>query len=140
MPTAEPNPSERVIHVAEIDRVTGTRSFPGYSSISRRINRCRSSWITIPGGSACSSKRNTDRAAPGRILRMVPMSGGFVCACYPTGVQNLLKSLTSNPDAPTVTLTHREFTRSADDRCLSRAERMEIISLVAAVGDTESSA
>lgn len=68
------------------------------------------------------------------------MSGGFVCACYPTGVQNLLKSFTSNPDVPVVTLSHREFTRSADNRCLSRAERLEIISLVAAVGVTESSA
>ena len=68
------------------------------------------------------------------------MSGGFACTCYPTGVRNLLKSFASNPDVPAVTLSHREFTRSAGDRCLSRAERLEIISLVAAVGVTECSA
>ncbi len=136
----QPNPSERVIMWRTSIRVTGKRSFPGCSNISRRIDRCRSSWITIPGGSACSWKRNTVRAAPGRIWRKAPMSGGFACACYPIGVRNLLRSVTSNPDVPVVTRSHREFTRCADDRGLSRAERLEIVSLVAALGVTECSA
>jgi hypothetical protein len=52
----------------------------------------------------------------------------------------LPKSSTSNADVPVVTLSHREFSRSRAGRGLSRAERLEIISLVAAAGVTECSA
>jgi hypothetical protein len=52
----------------------------------------------------------------------------------------LPKSSTSDPDVPVVNLSHREFSRSTAGRCLSRAERLEIISLVAAAGVTECSA
>ncbi len=65
------------------------------------------------------------------------MSGGSVCAYYPTGVQNLLNS--SNPDAPIGDLRNRNLARSVDPRCLSRAERLEVISLVSA-GVSECSA
>ena len=65
------------------------------------------------------------------------MSGGFVCARDPTGVQNVLDA--SKPDAPIGDLRNRNLTRSVDPRCLSRAERLEIISLVAA-GVSECSA
>jgi len=66
------------------------------------------------------------------------MSGGFVCACYATGAQNLLNS--SNPDAPIGDLRNRNLARCVDGRWFSQAERLEIISLVAAVGFSECSA
>ena len=66
------------------------------------------------------------------------MSGGFVCACNPTGVQNVLDA--SKPDAPIGDLRNRNLARCVNGRCLSRAERLEIIWLVAAVGVSEFSA
>ncbi len=52
----------------------------------------------------------------------------------------MLSSLTSNSGAPIGDLRHRDLADRVDGRSLSRAERLEIISLVAAVGITECSA
>jgi hypothetical protein len=68
------------------------------------------------------------------------MSGGFVCGFYPPGVEILPKSFTVTSDVPVGDLRHCKSSRGADDRCLSRAERLKIISLIAAVGMSECSA
>jgi len=71
---------ERVINTRTLIRNTDARSFLACSSLAR-INRCRSSWITIPGGAACSSKRLTARAAPGRFWRKARyLAGSFAPA------------------------------------------------------------
>ncbi len=69
------------------------------------------------------------------------MPGGFVCAGSGPGAGIMSRSLDSTPDVPVGDRRrHGKSSRSADDRCLSRAERLEIICLVAAVGMSECSA
>ena len=69
------------------------------------------------------------------------MSGGFVCAYSSRRARIMGKSPTSTSDMPIGDLRRHAISgRHADDRCLSRAERLEIISAVAAVGMGECSA
>lgn len=69
------------------------------------------------------------------------MFGGFVCGCSGPGAETMDKSRAWTSDMPTGDLLrHGKSKRCADEGCLSRAERLEIISLVATVGMSECSA
>jgi hypothetical protein len=69
------------------------------------------------------------------------MSGAFVCACSALRVETMVERLISASDPLSGDLGRRDKSgRWSGDACLSRAERLEIISLVTAVGMSECSA
>ena len=69
------------------------------------------------------------------------MSGAFVCASSTLGVQTMVERQISASDALSNDIGRRnKFDRPCNDARLSPAERLEIISLVAAVGISECSA
>ena len=69
------------------------------------------------------------------------MSGAFVCAFSALGVRTVVEWLISASDPLSGDLRQRDKSgRCSGGACLSRSERLEIISLVAAVGMSECSA
>ena len=69
------------------------------------------------------------RAARGHIWKRVPISGEFACGSSGSGMEIMI-------ELP----CHEQSDRCRADRNLSRAERLEIISMVAAVEMSECSA
>ena len=68
------------------------------------------------------------------------MSGVSASACFTLGAKTMAEPLGFRPNAPhDLSLRHRRPSPSPADRGLSRAERLEIVSLIAAAGISECS-